>query len=412
MQPGWRIGMVFGIPLYIDYSWLIILSLVTVLNAGQYAEQQQWAPAIAWATGLGLALLLFASVLLHELGHSLVAQSQGIKVNSITLFIFGGVASIEQESKTPEEAFQVAIAGPAVSFTLFGLLGLIAGLVPGTSPVAVVARDLSAINLVLALFNLIPGLPLDGGQILKAIIWKISGNRFQAVHWAAQAGKTLGFTAIALGLSVLLLANSLGGIWIALIGWFAVRNANAYDRLATLQQALLQLQAQDAMTRHFRVVDAKMTLNEFAGDYLQTEQRYAAYFAASDGRYRGMISLEDLRSIERSQWQTQTLLEIVHPLSEIITVQENSTLVEVINRMEIDNLPYITVLSPAGAVSGIIDRGDIVATVGKKLNLPIQREQIQQIKEEGSYPPGFGIAAIAKATANSFTDKEIHHLKK
>ncbi|MGL5195929.1 MAG: site-2 protease family protein, partial [Chroococcales cyanobacterium] len=237
MQSGWRIGMVFGIPLYIDYSWLIIVSLVTVLNAGRYSEEP-WEPAIAWATGLGLALLLFGSVLLHELGHSLVAQSQGIKVNSITLFLFGGVAAIEQESKTPEEAFQVAIAGPAVSFTLFAILGVIGGLLPGSSPVAVVARDLSAINLVLALFNLIPGLPLDGGQILKAIIWKISGNRFKAVHWAAQAGKTLGFTAIALGLSVLLLANSFGGIWIALIGWFAVRNANAYDRLATLQQAL------------------------------------------------------------------------------------------------------------------------------------------------------------------------------
>jgi Zn-dependent protease len=410
MQAGWRIGTVFGIPLYIDYSWLIILCLVTVLNAGQYSEQQQWAPAIAWGTGLGLALLLFGSVLLHELGHSLVAQSQGIKVNSITLFIFGGVASIEQESKTPEGAFQVAIAGPAVSFTLFALLGVIATLVPGASPVAIVARDLSSINLVLALFNLIPGLPLDGGQILKAIVWKVTGNRFQAVHWAAQAGKTLGFTAIALGLSLLLLANSFGGIWIALIGWFAVRNANAYDRLAVLQEALLQLRAEDAMTRHFRVVDAKMSLNDFANEYLQTEQRYSAYFAASDGRYRGMISLEDLRSIERSQWQIQTLFEIVHPLSEIITVVENSSLVEVINRMETDNLPYITVLSPAGAVAGIIDRGDIVATVGKKLNLPIQREQIQQIKEEGSYPPGFGIAAIAKITADSFTEKEKRHL--
>ncbi len=412
MQAGWRIGTVFGIPLYIDYSWLIILGLVTVLNAGQYSEQQQWEPAIAWGTGLGLALLLFASVLLHELGHSLVAQSQGIKVNSITLFIFGGVASIEQESKTPEQAFQVAIAGPAVSFILFAILGVVAGLVPGASPVSIVARDLSSINLVLALFNLIPGLPLDGGQILKAIVWKFSGNRFQGVRWAAQAGKTLGFTAIALGLALFFLATSFGGIWIALIGWFAVRNANAYERLAALQQVLLQLQAQDAMTRHFRVVEAKMTINEFAGEYLQTEQRYAAYFAASDGRYRGMISLEDLRSIERSEWQSQTLLEIVHPLPEIITVEENTPLVQVINRMESENLPYITVLSPAGAVAGIIDRGDIVATVGKKLNLPIQSEQIQQIKVEGSYPPGFGIAAIAKATAASFTENELRRLKK
>lgn len=406
MQTGWRIGTLFGIPLYIDYSWFIILFVITLGNGAQFSLEREWEPVVAWSAGLVLAVLLFVSVLLHELGHSLVAKSQGIKVNSITLFIFGGIASIEQESKTPGKAFQVAIAGPAVSFTLFALLGLLAQLGSELSPVTVVAADLSRINLVLGVFNLIPGLPLDGGQILKAAVWKLTGNRFQGIHWAAQTGKILGMSAIAFGLVMLFITNSYGGIWIALLGWFALRNANAYDRLAVLQEALVKLQAKDAMTRQFRVVDANMTLRQFADEYLLAERRYSVYFAASDGRYRGMVSPDDLRAIERSQWETETLHNIVHPLVEIISVEENAPLLEAIDVMETERLPYVTVLSRAGAVAGIIDRGDIVAALGQKLKIAIPPEQIQRIKEEGSYPPGFQIGAIARATAEALSSNE------
>ncbi|HEY9832686.1 MAG TPA: site-2 protease family protein, partial [Stenomitos sp.] len=198
MQANWRIGSLFGIPLFLDPSWFLILGLVTLLNALDFSRRFEWIWAIG--AGLAMALLLFASVLLHELGHSLVARSQGIKVNSITLFIFGGVASIDRESKTPGQAFQVAIAGPAVSLALSGLLYGVAQVVPSNTLGQILALDLAHINLILGIFNLIPGLPLDGGQVLKAAIWKLTGSRFQGVRWAAQTGKFLGGLAIAIGL--------------------------------------------------------------------------------------------------------------------------------------------------------------------------------------------------------------------
>jgi Zn-dependent protease/predicted transcriptional regulator len=395
MQTNWKIGSLFGIPLFLDPLWFVILGLVT-LNFG--VTYQEWGNAIAWSAGLVMALLLFASVLLHELGHSLVARSQGIKVNSITLFLFGGVAAIEEESKTPEKAFQVAIAGPLVSIALFAILRLGANFLPDTTVYGVMMGDLARINLVVALFNLIPGLPLDGGQVLKAALWKVTGNRFQAVHWAARAGQILGYSAIALGFAVDFFTQELvTGLWIALLGWFAIRNANSYDQVTTLQETLLKVQASDAMTRDFRVVDANQTLRDFADLYL-LQSKEQVYFAAADGRYRGKVAIDDLRLVERSEWENQTLQSIVHPLTEIPTVAESASLAVVINKLENEHLPLITVLSPAGAVAGIIDRGDIVRTLAQKLNLQISAGEIKRIKEDGSYPPGLQLGAIAKST--------------
>ena len=395
MQTGWRIGSLFGIPLFLDPLWFVILGLAT-LNYG--VGYLQWGTVLAWSAGLVMALLLFGSVLLHELGHSLVARSQGINVNSITLFLFGGIASIEEESKTPGQAFQVAIAGPAVSIGLFVVLTLLSQVLPVTSPASVMAADLAKINFVLAIFNLIPGLPLDGGQVLKAAVWKVTGNRFQAVRWAARAGQILGWLAIAAGLAVDFFTGELvTGLWIALLGWFGIRNASAYNRVTTLQEALLQLVAADAMSREFRVVDADQTLREFADLYLLETAAPQVYFAASDGRYRGMVSVDDLRLVERSQWD-QTLHSILHPLTTIPTVAESNSLVEIINKLETQQLSRLTVLSPSGAVAGVIDRGDILRALAQKLNLPVTDAEIKRVKEEETYPPGLQLQAIAKAT--------------
>lgn len=399
MQTNWKIGSLFGIPLFLDPLWFVILGLAT-LNFG--VAYQAWGTTLAWSGGVVMALLLFGSVLLHELGHSLVARSQGIKVNSITLFLFGGIASIEEESKTPGKAFQVAIAGPAVSVVLFLFLRLLGDFLPHNSPASMMVGDLARINLVLALFNLIPGLPLDGGQVLKAALWQATGNRLKAVRLAAKAGQILGYGAIALGFAVDYFTGELvTGLWIALLGWFGIRNATSYDRMTVLQETLLNLVAGDTMTRDFRVVDANQTLRSFADSYLLDTTAPGVYFAESDGRYRGIVSIDDLRLVERSQWETLTVQSIVHPLTEIPTVTESTTLVEVINKLEKEHLARITVLSPAGAVAGVIDRGDIVRELAQKLNLRITEAEIKRIKEEGSYPPGLQLGAIAKSIINS-----------
>ncbi len=403
MQSSWRAGSLFGIPLLIDPSWFFVLALITLSDGSVFQQNHpEWGATIAWGTGLLMALLLFTSVLLHELGHSLVAKIQGIQVKSITLFFFGGIAAIEQEPKTPGKAFQVAIAGPLVSLSLFVLLSLLTVVLPVNSPVEVLTQRLAAINLVLTLFNLIPGLPLDGGLVLKAIVWKITGSHAKGVHRAARSGKTLGSLAIAFAVLGVFgrLIPTFTGLYMALIGWFVLRNATAYDRLTDLQEILLNLKAEDAMTREFRVVDANLTLRQFADDYLLSATRAPIYFAASDGRYRGMVEADALQTIERSQWETQTLFSIVKPLSEIPSVQEATSLVDVIHLMEMKELPRVTVLSPAGAISGVIDRGDVVRSLSKKMNLPISDAAIKQIKEEGTYPPGLQLGTIAKAAVD------------
>ncbi|MEM6404621.1 MAG: site-2 protease family protein [Cyanobacteria bacterium P01_D01_bin.116] len=396
MQKNWRIGSLFGIPLFLDPLWFLILGLAT-LNFG--VSYQELGSIQAWSIGIIMALLLFGSVILHELGHSLVAQKQGIKVNSITLFLFGGIAAIEEESKTPGQAFQVAIAGPLVSIGLFILLRLISAAIPDTIALHMMLGDLARINLVLALFNLIPGLPLDGGQVLKSALWKVTGNRFQAVRMAARAGQILGYAAIALGFVVDYITGELiTGLWIALLGWFAIRNATTYLRVSQLQETLLKMFASDAMTREFRVVDADKTLRCFADEYLLASNQSQVYFADRDGRYQGMVCVDDLRVIERSLWETQTVQSIVRPLDEIPTVQESTNLVEVITKLETEKLQRVTVLSPAGAIAGLIDRGDILHSLAQKLNLRIADADIKRVKEEGSYPPGLQLGTIAKST--------------
>lgn len=395
MQANWKIGSLFGIPLFLDPLWFVIFTLAT-LNFG--FAYQEWGTVLAWSGAIVMSLLLFGSVLLHELGHSLAAKSQGIQVNSITLFLFGGIAAIEEESKTPGKAFQVAIAGPSVSIGLFFLLRLVSYVLPDASLASIITADLARINIVLALFNLIPGLPLDGGQVLKAAIWKATGNRFKAVRGAAKAGQILGYSAIAFGLAVDFITNDLvTGIWIALLGWFGIRNATNYDRITVLQETLLKTTVAEAMTRDFRVVDANQSLRTFADLYL-LDSNSQVYYAESDGRYRGLVSVDKLRQIERSEWETQTVEAIVTPLTEIPTVNESTTFVEVINKLEKEQLSRITVLSPAGAVAGILDKGDIVQVLAKKIKLKISENDIKQVKQDGNYPPGLQLEAIAKST--------------
>ncbi len=398
MRQGWRIGSVFGIPLFIDPSWFFILILVTVSYSLDW-QGLNW-QGFEWLAGFVMALLLFSSVLLHELGHSLVARSQGISVNSITLFLFGGVASIAEESKTPGQAFQVAIAGPSVSLCLFVLLISLCQVLP-VEPARVVLERLAWVNLVLALFNLIPGLPLDGGQVLKAAVWKFTGSRIQGVRWAARSGFLLGGSAIAFGVLLYLEQANFAFLWIALLGWFGVRSARTYGQVANLQEKLMRLVAADAMTRDFRVVDARDTLRQFADQYVMEDSHPTAYFASSDGRYRGLVSMDELRQRERSQWERQTLQDIAKPLDEIGSVQEMTPFPQLILDLEASEMSYITVLSPAGSVSGVVDRGDIVRTVAKQLKLPIPEKSIQQIKEGNAYPPGLQLADIARGLTDS-----------
>ncbi len=391
-----QVGKVFGIPLRLDYSWFLILTLLTLSYGFQMQKvHPQWSSGLIWGTGLVSALALFASVLLHELGHSLTARTQGIKVESITLFLFGGVAAIDRESTSPWGAFQVAIAGPLVSFGLGGLGWLLSQIVTEGSPPWEILDNFWQVNLVLGLFNLIPGLPLDGGQVLKALVWQITGSPYTGVRWAAMAGQGLGLTALVLGVTTWLM-GAVGGLWIGLIGWFVFSNAAQYRWVADLQQVLKETVAADVLSREFRVLDAHLSLRRFADDYLLGYNPAPIYFVTADGRYRGFVTSSDLQAVERSLWERQTLAHILHPMVDLSTVPLNTPLGEVVNRLESAPLPRIVVLSPTGAVEGLIDRGDVMRALSRKLGWGLNEQDIRRIREEGAFPAGLRLYELSK----------------
>jgi len=393
MQGGWRVGSIFGIPLWVDPSWFFILLWFSAANSTEWADR--YPTGLAWLLGLVTALLLFGSVLVHELGHSLAARSQGIAVNSITLFMFGGVAAIDRESKTPGGALQVAIAGPAVSLALFFVLTAVERALPGSS-LAQLCDKLASINLVLAVFNMIPGLPLDGGQVLKALIWKVTGSRFKGVRWAAKAGQAIGWLGIFLALWLItFVPGGLQGWWIGLIGWFCLRNAASYEQLTSIQEALIEETAERAMAREFRLVDGHLSLRDFVDRYLVAADR-PQYFVTLDGRDRGRIDPESLNAIDRSRWAWVRVVDAIEPLDRLASLPASTSLAQAALLLEENRSRNLVVVTPTGAIAGTLDRADITRAVTQRLKLPLSEAEFTRCKTEHCYPAGLNLGAIAR----------------
>ncbi|MBD0307750.1 MAG: site-2 protease family protein [Microcoleus sp. T1-bin1] len=354
MNGTFRVGNLFGIPFFVNASWFLVLGLVTWQYGGLLAALfPALGPVAPWMLGLFTALLLFASVLAHELGHSWVAIKQGIGVKSISLFLFGGLANLERESKTPAEAFWVAIAGPLVSLFLSGLLtaiGIGAGL---TGPAAAIVSLLASINLVLALFNLIPGLPLDGGNILKAIVWKITGNPYKGVIFASRVGQIIGWIAIATGI--------FGNIWNLVIGWFLLQNAGKSAQYATVQNQLAGLTAADALTPESPIVPEDLSLREFANNYvIGKDQTWRRFLVTDDGgQLVGAIDLDDLKTIPTGRWPEVLVKELVKPIEFSTTVKPELSLLEVVTLLEQLKVQELPVIRENGVLLGLVEKAEI-----------------------------------------------------
>ncbi|MEH2229058.1 MAG: site-2 protease family protein [Nostoc sp.] len=357
-----RVGNLFGIPFYIHPSWFLVLGLVTwSYSSGLAAQFPQLSAGLALLLGLMTALMLFASVVAHELGHSFVAIRQGIDVKSITLFIFGGLASLEKESKTPGEAFWVAIAGPMVSLLLCGIVTGIGITTAASGPLAAILGVLASVNLALALFNLIPGLPLDGGNILKAIVWKITGNPYKGVTFASRVGQIFGWVAILSGVVPLLLFGNAGNFWNLLIGFFLLQNAGNSAQFAKVQEKLTGLTAEDAVTHDSPIVSANLTLREFADERVISGQNWHRFLVTDDdGQLVGAIAVDNLRTIPTALWSETQVKEVMRPITESTTVQSDQPLLEVMQLLEQQKLSVLPVIRENGVLVGILEKAAII----------------------------------------------------
>ncbi len=430
MKGGIRVGKVFGIPLFADPTLLLILAFMSINFSVAYSR---FSPNFGWLLGLATAFLLFGSLLIHELAHIFVAKTQGIEIDSTTLYLFGGLTSHKQEVQNLSTAIRVAIAGPAVSFGLgLGLITLgfslggqwitannlanpasISNLITEIGVVKIVAAlmtfNLGTLNLILAVLNLIPGLPLDGGQILKAIVWQVTGDYFMSIRVAARSGQVFGWIGLIAGLAVFFRPEISGlGLWLVFFGWMILFNASAFMQLTFLQESLVSVTAESAMTRDFRIIDANMPLRQFADEFLlmQEKELQPIYIASANGRDRGMVSPAELRHIDRLEWTTKTLESITTPIKSLDTVEQTARITDVINTLETKQIRRVTVLSPVGSVAGIIDHGDVMRALFQKLNWRVPEIYIKQIKTEGKFPANMNLLEIiSQISPSSYTKK-------
>ncbi|NEP07202.1 MULTISPECIES: site-2 protease family protein [Okeania] len=368
MNRSFRVGNLFGIPFYINSSWFLVLVLVTLTYSSSLAEQfPELTGMLPLILGLIAALLLFSSVLAHELGHSFVALSQGIEVKSITLFLFGGLASLDRESKTPGEAFSVAIAGPLVSIVLFGLFTIINTFTAINGPLAAILQLLAYINLVLALFNLIPGLPLDGGNILKSIVWKITNNPYKGVIFASRVGQVFGWLAIVSSLIPTFLSGSFPNIWNILIGSFLLQNAGRSAQYAEIQGTLADLTAADAIILDRPIVSASLSLREFVNEYIIGKDSRKQFLVINEvDQLVGVINVDDLKVVNTSEWPLVMVKELTKPVINMETVVAKTSLLEVVSLLEQKQINELTVIDENGVLVGLIEKASIRSLLENK----------------------------------------------
>jgi Zn-dependent protease len=405
---GWQLLSIRGIPLRIHPSWFVILLLATAAFQQDYSGNlsSSLSPGGLWALGLVTALLLFLSVLLHELGHSLVALAQGVKVRSITLFLLGGVASVERECSTAFGALLVAAAGPAVSLVLgVGLLSSTHAAAHLAPWLGEMVNRLGSLNLLLAFFNLLPGLPLDGGLIIKALVWQVTGSQRKGIRVATASGRFLSFMAIGMGASALLfprsafaaLFGSIGGVWLMLLGWFGLGAARSQSQMLALQQALNELRVRDAARRRFRVLEASGSLRDLSRLRLAEADSGAPsdwLLVCDRGRWQGSIDDGVLQQLPVQRWDTDRIGDHLQPLDQLPSISERAPLWQAVRLLEERSCSRLLVLSEAGLPCGTLDKPDLGEAVLTRLGLKLPNQLLEAARRQNAYPLGLALPQV------------------
>jgi len=363
LKGAWRIGTIIGIPIRIHFSWLIVFGLLTWLLSSHYFPQvTPDLPFVSyWISGVMAALLLFASVAFHELAHSWVAQKYKLKIESITLFIFGGVAQLKGEPPHPRAEFWIAIAGPISSFLLSAVFFLLMMSTTGGSKAlfSYVAR----LNLVLGIFNLIPGFPMDGGRILRSIIWGKKKDYFYATQKASSIGRRIALFLIFLGLFSIFTGRS-EGIWLMFIGWFIYSAAQASYQQAALQEILSGIKVKDIMVKEMQTLDPSIFLNEAVDQYF-LRFGYGGFPVMDRGKFLGILTLKEIKNVPRDDWGRVKVSEVFVPHNKRWEVSPEADVMKALEIMIKEDKGRI-IVADKDQIVGLITRNGIAQYVQLK----------------------------------------------
>jgi len=368
---GIRIGRIFDIPIYLDLSWILIFGLITLFLAMQFRQEHpQWTTAEHWAVGILTSALFFASVVFHELAHSVVAQRYKIKVLSITLFIFGGLARIGREPTKAIQEFNIAIAGPVASAFLAAFFYLLTLVFPSNQMLGALATYLYKSNGMLAAFNLLPGFPLDGGRIFRAMVWGATKDYTRATRVAGASGKIIAFGLIVIGVWSTI-NKDWSGIWLALIGWFLLNAAQASVAQVTIRETLSGLRAADVMSRDVPTVPGNMSLEEYSNEVLRTGRRI--HIVTMDDRLVGLMNVAALNRVPRDEWRVNSLQSVMVPRENILWASPEEPLQRLLERLiaaDVNQMPVVSHGEEGTAnIIGMVTRDAILRVIQTRSEL-------------------------------------------
>jgi Zn-dependent protease/CBS domain-containing protein len=355
------LGRIFGIPIGLDYSWFLIFALLTWSLATSYypAEFKNWPTVEYWTVGAITVILMFGCVLLHELGHSVVALRYKIPIRSITLFIFGGVAQIGAEPPSAISEFWIAIAGPAASLILALFFGLLQYLVSGLAPMLALAQYLAYINVSLGLFNLIPGFPLDGGRVFRAIVWGTTHSFRRATLIAANVGRFIAYLFILVGVWQMVTGNLGNGLWIAFIGWFLETAASSQLHQQTIHDLLDGHYVAGTMRHDYTTILPTTTLDQLINQHiLGNGQR--SLVVKQDDRVVGLLTLHNVKAVHASDWLTTTAAQVMIPIAKMKSIRPEAGLVDALAEMDRDGVNQLPVMV-GDQIQGILGRDDVIS---------------------------------------------------
>jgi Zn-dependent protease/predicted transcriptional regulator len=358
---GISLGKFLGIPLGVDYSWFLIFVLLTWSLAAVYYpdEFRGWPIAEYWILGAVTTIMLFVSVLLHEFGHSLVAIRYKLPVRGITLFIFGGMSEIGEEPHSAISQFWVSLAGPLVSFALAGLFALLQPVLAASPPLLVMDKYLFYINAALGIFNLIPGLPLDGGGVFLAIVWKITHNQRRSTLLAVTLGRFIAYAFIIVGVWQVFEGNWINGLWIGFIGWFLVSAAGGEAKQLKTKALLDGHKVTDAMNRSYAAVPPDITLQQIVDDHVLGQGR-RSLVVEQDGKLVGLLTLHHIKEVARDDWWTTTAEQVMIPADKVIRIQPGEELWPALQQMDKDGVNQLPVMTD-GHAEGVLAREDLIS---------------------------------------------------